>query len=270
MKKLRGIFLKNEYEIGLLREANTIVSYVLDRIGDRVEPGITTMELEELANEICAQFKVKPAFKGYQGFPYTLCCSVNDVIVHGFPTEKILKEGDILSVDMGVRHKGFFGDSARTFAVGKIAGDASFLMDVTRQCLEKGIEQARPGNNLYDISAAIEKHARKNKCSIIKRFVGHGIGASLHEKPELPNFVPGSKSKIILKKGMVLAIEPMLSLGSDQVQIMADRWTAKTRDGSLAAHFEHTIAINSNGPEILSRTNPDILEEIRHEGKAVS
>lgn len=270
MKKLRGIFIKNEYEIGLLREANAIVSHVLDKIGERVVPGICTMDLEELANEICSQFKVKPAFKGYQGFPYTLCCSVNDVIVHGFPTEEKLKQGDILSVDMGVQHKGFFGDSARTFPVGDISDEAEFLMDVTRKCLYQGIEHARPGNNLYDISAAIEKHARKNKCSIIKRFVGHGIGASLHEKPELPNFVPGTRSGIILKKGMVLAIEPMLSLGSDQVQIMSDRWTAKTRDGSLAAHFEHTIAVKSDGPEILSRSNPDILEVISHEGKAVS
>ncbi|MFP4083572.1 MAG: type I methionyl aminopeptidase [Desulfonatronovibrio sp.] len=255
MKKLRGIFIKNDLEIGLLREANTIVSLILDRIEEMVAPGVTTMELEELANELCAQYKVKPAFKGYQGFPYTLCCSVNEVIVHGFPNLTKLEQGDILSVDMGVQHKGFFGDSARTFALGSISSEAKNLMEVTRQALYKGIEQARPGNNLYDISAAIESFAKSNKCSIIKRFVGHGIGASLHEKPELPNFVPRGAKRIVLKTGMVIAIEPMFSLGSDQVVIMPDRWTARTRDNSLAAHFEHTVAITRNGPEILSTSN---------------
>lgn len=255
MKKLRGIFIKNDLEIGLLKEANTIVSLILDRIEELVVPGITTMELEDLANDLCDQYKVKPAFKGYQGFPYTLCCSVNEVIVHGFPSLTKLNTGDILSVDMGVQHKGFFGDSARTFAVGSISQEAENLMNVTRQALYKGIEQAVPGNNLYDISAAIESFAKINNCSIIKRFVGHGIGASLHEKPELPNFVPRGAKRIVLKTGMVVAIEPMFSLGSDQVVIMPDRWTARTKDSSLSAHFEHTVAITRNGPEILSTSN---------------
>ena len=252
MKKLRGIFIKNDLEIGILREANTIVSRILDKIEEMVEPGATTMEMEKLANDLCEQYHVKPAFKGYQGFPYTLCCSVNEVIVHGFPTETPLKEGDILSIDMGVCHRGFFGDSARTFAVGSISEQAGTLMEVTKQALYRGIEQATAGNNLYDISAAIEDFARKNNCSIIKRFVGHGIGASLHEKPELPNFVPRGGKRIVLKKGMVLAIEPMLSLGSDEVVIMPDRWTARTKDYSLSAHFEHSVAITKQGPEILS------------------
>lgn len=255
MKKLRGIFIKNDIEIGILREANAIVSRILDRLEEEISPGVATMELEELANDLCARYHVKPAFKGYQGFPYTLCCSVNEVIVHGFPTTEALADGDILSIDMGVQHKGFFGDSARTFAVGRISSEAGRLMDVTRDALYKGIEQAVPGNDLYDISAAIEGHASAHGCAIIKRFVGHGIGASLHEKPELPNFVPRGASRLVLKKGMVLAIEPMLSLGSDQVVIMPDRWTAKTRDGSLAAHFEHTVAITRDGPEILSISN---------------
>lgn len=255
MKKLRGIFIKNDLEIGLLREANKIVSLILDRIEELVVPGITTMELEELANQLCDEYKVKPAFKGYQGFPYTLCCSVNEVIVHGFPGFTKLEQGDILSVDMGVQHKGFFGDSARTFAVGSISSEAENLMNVTRQALYKGIEQAIPGNNIYDISAAIESFAKSNNCSIIKRFVGHGIGASLHEKPELPNFVPRGAKRIVLKTGMVVAIEPMFSLGSDQVVIMPDRWTARTKDNSLAAHFEHTVAVTRNGPEILSTSN---------------
>ncbi len=255
MKKLRGIFIKNDLEIGLLREANKIVSLILDRIEELVVPGITTMELEELANQLCDEYKVKPAFKGYQGFPYTLCCSVNEVIVHGFPGFTKLEQGDILSVDMGVQHKGFFGDSARTFAVGPISSEAENLMNVTRQALHKGIEQAVPGNNIYDISAAIESFAKSNNCSIIKRFVGHGIGASLHEKPELPNFVPRGAKRIVLKTGMVVAIEPMFSLGSDQVVIMPDRWTARTKDNSLAAHFEHTVAVTRNGPEILSISN---------------
>ncbi|WP_028574908.1 type I methionyl aminopeptidase [Desulfonatronovibrio hydrogenovorans] len=255
MKKIRGIFIKNDYEIGLLREANTIVSQILDRIEQKIRPGISTMELEELANEMCLEYKVKPAFKGYQGFPYTLCCSLNEVIVHGFPTTSRLENGDILSIDMGVQHKGFFGDSARTFSVGDVSEEAQRLMDVTREALYKGIEEAHPGNDLYDISFAIEKHAKANNCSIIKRFVGHGIGASLHEKPELPNFVPKGASRIKLKKGMVLAIEPMLSLGSDQVVIMPDRWTAKTKDNSLSAHFEHTVAVTKDGPEVLSTSN---------------
>ncbi len=255
MKKLGGIFIKNDFEISLLREANTIVSRILDRIEEKVAPGVTTMELEDLANELCAYYRVKPAFKGYQGFPYTLCCSVNEVIVHGFPTTKRLTEGDLLSIDMGVLHKGFFGDSARTFAVGAVSEQAARLMEVTRQALYMGIEKAAPGNNLYDISAAIETYAKANQCSIIKRFVGHGIGTSLHEKPELPNFVPRGARRIVLKKGMVLAIEPMLSLGSDQVVIMADRWTAKTKDSSLSAHYEHTVAITRDGPEILSTSN---------------
>jgi methionyl aminopeptidase len=255
LKKLRGIYIKNDLEISILKEANTIVSLILDRIEEKVAPGVTTMELEELANDLCVHYKVKPAFKGYQGFPYTLCCSVNEVIVHGFPSMNKLVEGDILSIDMGVQHKGFFGDSARTFPVGKVSSEASRLMQVTMQALYEGIEQAVPGNDLYDISAAIEKYAIANACSIIRRFVGHGIGASLHEKPELPNFVPKGAKRIVLKKGMVLAIEPMLSLGSDQVVIMPDRWTAKTRDNSLSAHYEHTVAITRNGPEILSTSN---------------
>jgi len=252
LKKFRGIFLKNDHEISLLREANQIVARILDDIESRIRPGITTMDLEERANELCAQYQVKPAFKGYQGFPYTLCCSLNDVIVHGFPTLDELKSGDILSIDMGVQYRGFFGDSARTFAVGDISSEAGRLMQVTMDALHKGIQQARAGNDLYDISAAIEMHAKKNACSIIKRFVGHGIGASLHEKPELPNFVPSRMLGVPLKKGMVLAIEPMFSLGSEQVEIMPDNWTARTADRSLAAHFEHTVAITKDGPEILS------------------
>ncbi len=255
MKKLRGIFIKNDYEIGLMREANAIVSMILDRIEEKVAPGVATLELEELANDLCVEYKVKPAFNGYQGFPYTLCCSLNEEIVHGFPSTRELVDGDVLSVDMGVLHKGFYGDSARTFGVGAISSEARRLMDVTRGSLYRGIEMAAPGNDLYEISAAIEQYARANQCSIIKRFVGHGIGASLHEKPELPNFVPRGAKRLVLKKGMVLAIEPMLSLGSDQVVIMPDRWTAKTRDNSLAAHFEHTVAITREGPEILSKSN---------------
>ncbi len=252
MKKFRGIFVKNDQEVSLIREANKIVATVLDDLERRIEPGITTMELEEIANQWCDKFDVKPAFKGYQGFPYTLCCSVNDVIVHGFPSHEPLQSGDILSIDMGVQHKGFYGDSARTFAVGDISLEAQKLLKVTKQALSHGINQGWPGNDLYSISAAIEKYSREQGCFIIKRFVGHGIGANLHEKPEIPNFIPKRASKVPLKSGMVLAIEPMLSLGSDEVEIMSDRWTARTKDRSLAAHFEHTVAITKDGPEILS------------------
>lgn len=253
MKKFRGIFIKNEHEIGLLREANRIVAEILDRIGQVVEPGIKTSEIEVLANEICDKYKVKPAFLGYCGFPHSICCSVNEEIVHGFPSERDLKAGDIVSFDMGTVYHGFHGDAARTFAVGQVSPAAARLMEATKTGLEKGIEQAIPGNDLYDISRAVEEVANDYGYQVIKRFVGHGIGANLHEKPEIPNFVPKRASRLPLKSGMVLAIEPMFAEGTDQVKILSDRWTAVTKDGSLSAHFENTIAITHEGPRILSK-----------------
>lgn len=252
MKKYRGVFLKNESELASLREANRIVAKILDVLERQIAPGIRTMELEETASALCREYAVVPSFKGYNGFPFTICCSVNEEIVHGFPSERRLKEGDIVSVDMGVIYEGFHGDSARTFAVGEIGKKSRQLLEVTRDALYLGIEQARVGNQLYDISKAIQEHVESFGFGIVRRFVGHGIGRKLHEKPEVPNFVPSDKEGLPLKQGMVLAIEPMVTLGSYEVQIMPDHWTAVTRDHSLSAHFEHSVAITAQGPEILS------------------
>jgi len=253
LKKYKGIFLKNKEEIGLMREANRIVALILAELEKEIAPGLTTLELERKAEDLCQKYKVKPAFKGYHGYPYILCCSVNEQIVHGFPSSRELQAGDILSVDMGVVYKGFYGDAARTFAVGDISPQARELMQVTEKSLYKGIEQAKVGNNLYDISAAIQNYVEAKGFHVVKRFVGHGIGTRLHEKPEVPNFVPVNANKLPLKVGMTLAIEPMVAVGTDEVEILKDNWTAVTKDGSLAAHFEHTIAITSEGPEILSQ-----------------
>ena len=252
MKKYKGIFIKNQEEINLMKRANQIVATILEELGSLVRPGIDTLALEEKAEELCLQLGVKPAFKGYRGYPYILCCSVNEQVVHGFPSKRVLQEGDILSIDCGVVYKGFYGDAARTFAVGEISAEAKKLMQVTFDSLYKGIEEAKPGNNLYDISAAIQNYVESNGFYVIKRFVGHGIGVHLHEKPEVPNFVPVGAKKIVLKAGMTLAIEPMVALGTDEVEILADQWTAVTKDRSLAAHFEHTIAVTSSGAMILS------------------
>lgn len=236
-----------------MREAGRIVSLILDEIGKAVKPGVPTMLFEDIARSMCDEFKVKPAFLGYLGFPFAICCSVNEVIVHGFPSsERILKEGDIVSIDMGVVHQGFHGDSARTFPVGVVSPVARRLMDVTKESLELGIAQARSGANLYDVSAAIQQHCEKAGFGVVRRFVGHGIGVKLHEKPEIPNFVPGGLCGVTLKPGMCLAIEPMITEGSYDVDIMEDRWTAVTKDRKLAAHFEHSVAVTNEGPVILT------------------
>lgn len=253
MKKARGIFLKNEKELGLMREAGRIVSVILDEIGKAVKPGVATMLFEDIARRMCDEFKVKPAFLGYLGFPFAICCSVNEVIVHGFPSrERILKEGDIVSIDMGVVYQGFHGDSARTFAVGVVSPVAQRLMDVTKESLNLGIAQVCSGANLYDVSAAVQRHCEDAGFGIVRRFVGHGIGVKLHEKPEIPNFVPHGLSGVTLKPGMCLAIEPMVTEGSYDVDILEDRWTAVTKDRKLAAHFEHTVAVTHDGPVILT------------------
>ncbi|MDL2307936.1 type I methionyl aminopeptidase [Desulfovibrio sp. OttesenSCG-928-C06] len=252
MKKYRGVFLKNDNELAFMKQANHIVYEILMAMGKEVAPGLPTMHFEEIAQEMCKKYNVRPAFQGYGGFPFALCCSVNEEIVHGFPSKKrILKEGDIVSFDMGVVVEGFHGDAARTFAVGKISADAERLMKVTAECLELGVQAARVGNNLKDVSAAVQKHADAHGMGIVKRFVGHGIGLRLHEKPEIPNFVSGNSPDLPLQPGMVLAIEPMLTLGSWEVDILEDDWTAVTRDRSLSAHFEHSVAVTQRGPVIL-------------------
>ena len=253
MKKYRGVFLKNEKELSYMRIANGMISQILDAIGDVIKPGMTTMFFEELAQKMCHEMNVRPSFQGLYGYPFALCCSVNETIVHGFPSDDvILQEGDIVGFDMGVCYNGFHGDHARTFLVGDVSEEARKLCRITEEALHLGIAAARVGNDLYDISAAVQKHAESNGYHVIQRFVGHGIGTSVHEKPEIPNFVPKNAMSLPLQVGMVLAIEPMLAVGTHEVRILPDDWTANTMDGSLAAHFEHSIVIQQNGPEILS------------------
>jgi methionyl aminopeptidase len=253
VKKFRGIFLKNENEIALMREANRIVALILDAMCAEVRPDVPTMRFEEIAQDMCRMHKVRPAFQGYFDFPYALCCSVNEEVVHGFPSSKrLLREGDIVSFDMGVVYAGFFGDSARTAGVGNISEHAARLLRTTRECLQRAIAVTAPGKLLRDIAAAVQSHAEKNGYSVIRRFVGHGIGRHLHEKPEIPNFVSAFSGLTPLKPGMVLAIEPMLAMGTYEVDILADNWTAVTRDGKLSAHFEHSVAVTAGEPDVLS------------------
>ncbi len=254
MKKYRGIFLKNDREIGLMREANRMVGKILKELGKNVAPGLPTMFFEEIVQDMCKDFGVKPAFQGYGGFPYALCCSVNEEIVHGFPSKRLLKEGDIVSFDVGVIYEGFYGDAARTFGVGTISDEATRLLRITEECLNLAVAEARVGNDLGSISKAVQEHAENANLQVVRRFVGHGIGVNLHEKPEVPNFV-FSRTPLPLQEGMVLAIEPMVCIGTYEVDILEDNWTAVTRDRSLSAHFEHSVAITSKGPEILDLTD---------------
>lgn len=251
MKKYHGAYIKNEREVALLREANRMVANILDAVGDMVAPGISTQNIEELARDMCADYRVKPAFLGYCGYPFATCCSVNEQVVHGFPSSRPLAEGDIVSVDMGVVYEGFVGDAARTYPVGKVSDEARRLMRVTEESLYLGIEQARAGNDVYAIGAAIQNYVEAAGLGVVRRFVGHGVGAKMHEKPEVPNFRP-ARPGLVLQSGMVIAIEPMVTLGSYEVNILDDKWTAVTCDGKWAAHFEHSVAITPTGPEILS------------------
>jgi methionyl aminopeptidase len=257
VQKFRGVFLKNDNELALMREANRLGSLVLDAMRAEVRPGAATMLFEEIAQDMCWTFKVRPAFQGYYGFPYALCCSVNEEVVHGFPSAaRVLKEGDIVSFDFGVVYEGFYGDSACTVGVGRVSEEAGRLMRATKESLMLGIAEARAGNTLNDVSAAVQRHAEKHGYAVIRRFVGHGIGRSLHEKPEIPNFVPVVNSPLPLKAGMVLAIEPMLAVGTHEVEILSDNWTAVTKDRSLSAHFEYSVAVTPQGPEILGLPAP--------------
>lgn len=256
MKKFRGIFIKNDAEVNIMRQAGGIVAAILDELEKAVRPGVKTMLFEEMAMQLCKDYEVKPAFKGYLGYPFALCCSVNEEVVHGFPSSRELQDGDIVSFDMGVIHRGFYGDAAKTVPVGQIPDEVSKLLQVTKDSLFLGIEQAKVEANLYDISLAIQKHVEGQGYSVVRRFVGHGIGRHLHEKPEVPNFVPAGAGAVVLKPGMTLAIEPMVTMGGPEVEILADKWTAVTKDRSLAAHFEHTVVVTSDGPKILSQRLP--------------
>lgn len=246
------IELKSIDEIKKIGESCRIVAEVLNRLKEMVEPGITTAELDAEARRICAKNRARPAFLGYRGFPAAICASVNSEVVHGIPSKKrILKEGEIVSIDFGVEFSGFFGDAAITAAVGRVSETAEKLMNVTKQALSDGIECAKSGKRLYDISAAVQSRAEGSGFSVVRDFVGHGIGRNLHEDPLVPNFgKPGTG--IELKPGMVLAIEPMVNENGFDVIVRDDEWTVVTADGGLSAHFEHTVAITENGPVILS------------------
>ncbi len=245
------IHLKSAKEIEILRECNQIVADILTTLKHHCCPGITTLELDRIAEDLTLKHKARAAFKGYNGFPATLCTSVNHQVVHGIPSTQVLKEGDIVSVDYGVLHRGFYGDAALTLPVGHISPNTERLLQTTRESLMLGIEKAVPGNHLGDISAAIQVHAEGRGYSLVKEFSGHGIGRNLHEEPAVLNYVANGRG-ILLKPGLVLAIEPMVSQGTDKVKVLADKWTVVTQDGKPSAHFEHSVAITEDGPEILS------------------
>jgi methionyl aminopeptidase len=246
------VILKLPDEIERLRTSNLIVAEILSELRDRVRPGVTTGELNSYCEALSRKKRVKPAFKGYKGYPFALCTSVNGEVVHGMPSERPLVSGDILSLDYGVNYKGFFGDAAITVPVGTVSDEAKRLLEVTEAGLYDAIEQARAGNRLGDISAAVQQRVESAGFSIVRDFVGHGIGRSLHEDPQIPNY--GIRGRgIELKPGMVLAIEPMVNEGSYEVRILPDGWTVVTKDGKLSAHFEHSVAVTENGPDVLSR-----------------
>lgn len=247
------IYLKTRDEIEKMRKAGAIVAQVLHEIAELVKPGATTADLDLFAQTRTKELGAKPAFKGYHGFPGTLCVSVNEEVVHGIPSKKrVLKEGDIVGVDFGVSLDGWFGDSAKTFAVGQVSPEAQKLLEITEKSLYLGLEQAKVGNHLFDIGHAIQNFVESYGYSVVREFVGHGIGKNLHEDPQVPNF--GIRGKgMVLKPGIVIAIEPMINAGKPEVRVLADGWTAVTADKKLSAHFEHTVAITEAGTEILTR-----------------
>lgn len=248
----RNIIIKTADEILLMKEANQIVAETLSMLQTIIEAGITTWDLDRAAEDKCLKMKAIPAFKGYRGFPGSLCVSINEEVVHGIPSRKRkLKKGDIVSIDFGVLFRGFFGDSAVTLPVGGVKEDVARLLIVTKESLEKGIAQAIVGNRVADISKAIQAHVEENGFSVVKQFVGHGIGSSLHEAPEIPNFYQGERTSRLLP-GMVLAIEPMVNMGTHKVKVLRDGWTVITNDKKPSAHFEHSVAITEMGPMVLS------------------
>jgi methionyl aminopeptidase len=254
------IVRKSPAELEKMRRSGLLVYQVLQALAGMVKEGITTWDLEVEAERMIKDAGAKPAFKGYyvpaagSKYPYVLCTSVNDEIVHGMPSQKrVLKAGDIVSIDTGASLEGYFGDSATTVAIGEVSEQATKLMKVTEESLELAIQMAREGNRLFDISGTVEKHVTGNGFSIVREYVGHGIGTSLHEEPQIPNYVDRKSENPRLKEGMVLAIEPMVNAGKPESKVLPDRWTAVTKDGSYSAHFEHCVAVTANGPWVLTR-----------------
>ena len=246
------IRIRSKKEIELIATSCQIVSDTLDMLSDHVKPGVKINDLDKLAVKFIINCGARPAFKGYMGFPATLCVSVDDEVVHGIPNDRILKEGQIVGIDCGAEKDGYFGDHARTFSVGKITNDKQKLMDITHKSLMLGIAEASPDNFVSDIGYAIQSYVEKYGYSVVRELVGHGIGTELHEEPQIPNYGE-PKQGYRLREGMCIAIEPMINLGSKEIKTDSDGWTIRTLDGQVSAHFEHTIAITSNGPKILSQ-----------------
>jgi methionyl aminopeptidase len=246
------IFIKNEPELGLMRRNGEILRDCFRRIEEEIRPGVITGELDRIAEEFIRANDAVPAFKGYHGYPAAICASVNEEVVHGIPGSRVLVEGDIVGVDMGVLRDGFYADASRTFAVGDVSDGARRLMKVTWEALELGIDKARAGNHLTDISCVIQQHAESNGYQVVRALVGHGIGRMMHEEPQIPNFGPAGQGPV-LKRGMTLAIEPMVNAGTYEVVTLKDNWTYVTVDGKISCHYEDTIAVTDNGPIILTR-----------------
>jgi methionyl aminopeptidase len=249
----RQIHLKSSGEIQKMLEANQIVATTLAMLEARITPGLSTFQLDKWAEDLAREHGAVPAFKGYRGFPGSLCVSINEEVVHGIPSEKvILQEGDIVSIDFGVKFKGFYGDSAVTLPVGKISAGKQKLIDVTRQSLELAIAQVRVGNRINDLSRAVQQYVEQHGFSVVRQFVGHGIGSQLHEAPEIPNYERKERTPRLLA-GMVLAIEPMVNVGTYDVTVLKDGWTVLTADRKPSAHFEHTVVVTDGEPLVLSR-----------------
>ncbi len=245
------VTLKSRREIAILRRANRAVAAALQALREAVEPGITTLELDRIAEDVLARHGAKPAFKGYLGFPNALCVSINEEIVHGIPSKRRLRRGDIVSMDIGARLEGYIGDAAITVPVGEVSPEAERLMAVTREALDVGIAQCVAGNRVSDISCAIQRFVESHGFNVVRELVGHGVGRKLHEPAQIPNYWdPQMRTR--LREGMVLALEPMVVEGDWRIKTKADGWTAVTYDGKLAAHFEHSVVITRNGPQILS------------------
>lgn len=248
----KAIILKSPAEIKIMEEANRIVADTLMMLQEKIAPGITTWQLDNWAEKLARKRGASPAFKGYRGFPGSLCVSLNEQVVHGIPSKKVaLKDGDIISIDFGVKYKGYFGDAAITVPVGKADKEKKKLLRVTRDALHKGIAQARAGNRVNDISAAVQQHVEGKGFSVVRQYVGHGIGSQLHEPPEIPNYSREERTPRLLP-GMVLAIEPMVNAGTYEVEVLEDGWTVVTRDRKPSAHFEHSVLVTEDKPAILS------------------
>lgn len=247
-----SIVIKSKREVELMREAGRIVALAHEAVCNNIKPGVSTAFLDQIAEKVILENGAKPSFKGYNGFPTAVCASVNSVVVHGFPKEStILKEGDIVSIDIGACYKGYHGDSAWTYPVGKISEETKKLLEVTEKALFAGLAMAKPGNRLSDISNAIEAYVKPHGYGIVEEYTGHGVGSKLHEDPAIPNFGPAGHGPI-LRPGMTLAIEPMINLGTKRIRVLKDGWTAVTRDDKNSAHFEHSIVITEDGYEILT------------------